>query len=221
MACYLPAMATPADIDWELWLGPAPWEPYNPGRCDGNFGTGGNSWRSYIDYSGGSLTDWGAHNFGGTIFAAGLLDLQPTRAIWHPAGTAGNEAAYATLVYPNGVEVHCNRPKQLRPSDAPAVVSHSRGITIRGDAAAADPRAVPAYRGTGGIYGDFIECVKTRQRPFRDIEIAVNTMTAPHLLGLVRRLERSLEWDRAAQRFVADEEANRLLDRARREPWTL
>jgi hypothetical protein len=80
---------------------------------------------------------------------------------------------------------------------------------------------VPAYRGTGGIYGDFIECVKTRQRPFRDLEVAVNTMTAPHLLGLVRRLERSLEWDRGTQRFVNDEEANRLLDRARREPWTL
>ncbi|MFZ4637767.1 MAG: Gfo/Idh/MocA family protein, partial [Pirellulales bacterium] len=61
MACYLPAVATPPEIDWDLWLGPAPWEPYNPGRCDGNFGTGGNSWRSYVDYSGGSLTDWGAH----------------------------------------------------------------------------------------------------------------------------------------------------------------
>ena len=219
MACYLPALATPADIDWELWLGPAPWEPYNPGRCDGNFGTGGNSWRSYIDYSGGSLTDWGAHNFGGTIFAAGLLDLQPTKAIWHPADATAT--AYATLVYPNGVEVHCNRPKQLRPTAAAAAVSHSRGITIRGDGAAAGSRAVPAYRGTGGIYGDFIECVKTRQRPFRDIEVAVNTMTAPHLLGLVRRLERSLEWDRGTQRFVNDEEANRLLDRARREPWTL
>jgi hypothetical protein len=100
-------------------------------------------------------------------------------------------------------------------------VSHSRGITIRGDGTAAGSRAVPAYRGTGGIYGDFIECVKTRQRPFRDLEVAVNTMTAPHLLGLVRRLERSLEWDRGTQRFVNDEEANRLLDRARREPWTL
>jgi hypothetical protein len=41
------------------------------------------------------------------------------------------------------------------------------------------------------------------------------------MLGLIRRLERSLEWDRASQRFVNDEEANRLLDRARREPWTL
>ena len=221
MACYLPALATPSDIDWELWLGPAPWEPYNPGRCDGNFGTGGNSWRSYIDYSGGSLTDWGAHNFGGTIFAAGLLDLQPTKAVWHRASADGQASAFATLVYPNGIEVYCNRPKQLRPADTAATISHERGITIRGDGNAATPRAVPAYRGSGGIYGDFIECVKTRQRPFRDLEVAINTMTAPHMLGLVRRLERSLEWDRAAQRFVNDDEANRLLDRARREPWTL
>ena len=81
MGCYLPAEATPPDIDWDLWLGPAPWEPYNPDRCDGNFGTGGNSWRSYVDYSGGHLTDWGAHNFGGALFAAGLLDQQPNEVV--------------------------------------------------------------------------------------------------------------------------------------------
>ncbi len=222
MPCYLPAVATPPDIDWDLWLGPAPWEPYNPGRCDGNFGTGGGSWRSYVDYSGGSLTDWGAHHFGGTIFAAGLLHLQPTTVTWHPASADGTVAAYITLVYPNGVEIHCNRPATLRPTDAKAVVAQAdRGITIRGDGTAVAPVPVPAYRGTGGIYGDFIECVKTRERPFRDLELGVNTMTAPHLVAIAQRLERSLEWDRTAQRFANDEEANRLLDRARREPWTL
>ena len=63
--------------------------------------------------------------------------------------------------------------------------------------------------------------MKTRERPFRDLELGVNTMTAPHLVAIAQRLERSLEWDRTAQRFMNDEEANRLLDRARREPWTL
>ncbi|MEZ6120746.1 MAG: Gfo/Idh/MocA family oxidoreductase [Pirellulaceae bacterium] len=58
--CNLPAEDVPADIDWEMWLGPAPWAPYNSKRCDGNFGTSGGSWRSYIDYSGGGMTDWGA-----------------------------------------------------------------------------------------------------------------------------------------------------------------
>ena len=58
--------------------------------------------------------------------------------------------------------------------------------------------------------------MKTRERPFRDLELGVNTMTAPHLVAISQRLERSLEWDRTAQRFMNDEEANRLLDRARR-----
>jgi len=219
MACYLPAVATPADIDWELWLGPAPWEPYNPGRCDGNFGTGGNSWRSYLDYSGGSMTDWGAHNFGGLIFATDLRELQPEKVTYQPASADGKSAAHVTLAYPNGVEIHCNRPQHLR--TAPPMISHERGIHITGDGQPRAPKPVPLYKGQGGIYGDFVECVKTRERPFRDIELAVNTMTAPHMIGIAYRLQRSLAWDAAAQRFTGDEEANRLLDRARREPWIL
>jgi hypothetical protein len=63
--------------------------------------------------------------------------------------------------------------------------------------------------------------VRTRERPFRDIELAVNTMAAVHMIAIAHRLQRSLEWDRPSQRFVDDDEANRMLDRARREPWIL
>jgi hypothetical protein len=102
------------------------------------------------------------------------------------------------------------------------MVAHQGSILIVGDGQKRDPKPVPLYRnGEGSIYGDFIECVKTRERPFRDIELAVNTMTAPHMIGIAYRLQRSLAWDAAAQRFTDDEEANRLLDRARREPWIL
>jgi len=219
MACYLPAEPTPADIDWELWLGPAPWEPYNSGRCDGNFGTAGKSWRSYVDYSGGSLTDWGAHHFGGAIFAADLLDEQPTRVTFHPASADGKDQAYVSLTYPNGTEIFHNRPAHLRPKPS---IAHQAAIQFLGDGAARAAKPVPAYHGgESSIYGDFIECVKTRQRPFRDIEPAVNTMTGPHMIAIAYRLARSLEWDRATQQFVADEEANRFLDRTRREPWSI
>ncbi len=218
MPCYLPAVPTPADIDWELWLGPAPWQPYNPGRCDGNFGTGGNSWRSYVDYSGGSLTDWGAHHFGGAIFAADLRELQPARVVYHPAD--GKHAAYVSVEYPNGVAIHHNRPQPLRP-EKPSV-AHGGAIQIHGDGERREPKAVPLYRnGAGSIYADFIECVKTREKPFRDIELAVNTMTAPHMIAIASRLQRSLDWDREAQAFKDDAEANRLVDRARREPWII
>jgi hypothetical protein len=219
MPCTLPAVAQPPDIDWDLWLGPAPWEPYNPGRCDGNYGTAGHSWRSYVDYSGGSLTDWGAHHFGGSIFAADLREEQPERVTFHAADAAAKTRAYVTLTYPSGTELHHNRPRQLRPQ-GPTLV-HGNAIQLIGDGRPREPKPVPLYRGTGGIYGDFIECVKTRERPFRDIELAVNTMTAPHLAAIAYRLERSLVWDRAAQRFPGDEQADRLLDRARREPWIL
>ena len=217
MPCYLPAQPTPPDIDWDLWLGPAPWEPYNSGRCDGNFGTGGGSWRSYIDYSGGSLTDWGAHHFGGAIFAADLRELQPNAVTYNPAGDKGG--AYVSLTYPNGVEVHHNRPKPLRP-EKPSV-AHGDAIQILADGQAKEGKPVSSYKGQGGIYGDFIDCVKTREKPFRDIELAVNTMTGPHMIAIAYRLERSLKWDRDAQQFTGDEEANRLVDRARREPWIL
>jgi predicted dehydrogenase len=218
--CYLPALPTPPDIDWDLWLGPAPWEPYNPGRCDGNFGTGGGSWRSYVDYSGGSLTDWGAHHFGGAIFATDLRELQPAKVTYHAASADGKDAAYVSVTYPNGVEIFHNRPQALRPTSGPTL-SHSGSILILGDGQKRDPKPVPLYRGEGGIYGDFIECVKTRERPFRDIELAANTMTGPHMIAIAYRLQRSLNWDRAGQQFTGDAEANRFLDRARREPWIL
>ena len=225
MPCYLPAETTPPDIDWDLWLGPAPWQPYNSGRCNGNFGTNGGSWRSYSDYSGGGLTDWGAHNYGGAIFAADLRELQPTTVTYHPAAGDGTTPAYVTLTYPNGVEMHHNRPGHLQ-SAVPSVVHKGGGIRIVGDGSPKERKPVPLYRTPDGsgqttIYGDFIECVKVRARPFRDIELAVNTMTALHLIGVALQLQRSLRWDAAAQQIVGDADASRLIDRARREPWML
>ncbi|MEX0585636.1 MAG: Gfo/Idh/MocA family oxidoreductase, partial [Pirellulales bacterium] len=203
--CNLPAQEVPSDMDWDLWLGPAPWAPYNPKRCDGNFGTSGGSWRSYIDYSGGGMTDWGAHHFGGATFAVDVRELQPVEVEFH------NEkgAKYLTYKYPNGILLTHNRPgyKNLQVEGTP------------GEKRAAKP--VPGYKGQGGIYGDFIHCVKERQTPFRDIELAINTVMVSHLGIVAYTLERSLKWDRPTQQFVGDEEANRMLDRARREPWQI
>ncbi|MCP4195246.1 MAG: Gfo/Idh/MocA family oxidoreductase [Planctomycetaceae bacterium] len=201
--CNLPAQDVPSDIDWDLWLGPAPWAPYNKARCDGNFGTSGGSWRSYIDYSGGGMTDWGAHHFGGATFAVDVREMQPNEVIYQDGGK------WITFVYPNGMQIHHNKP-------------NTGNLAVEGtpnEKRAAKP--VPAYKGTGGIYGDFIECVKTREKPFRDIELAVNSVALSHLGTIAYRLQRSLQWDAENQSFPHDEEANRMLDRARRQPWQL
>lgn len=203
--CYLPAEPVPDDIDWEMWLGPAPWAPYNKARCDGNFGTSGGSWRSYIDYSGGGMTDWGAHHFGGATFAVDVRELQPQEVIYHNE----NGREFLEYHYPNGIVLYHNRPD-------------TGNLQVEGTPGERrDPKPVPGYKGTGGIYGDFIECVKTREKPFRDIELAINTMAVCHLGIIAYTLKRSLKWDAANQQFVNDPEADRLRDRARREPWVL
>jgi hypothetical protein len=203
--CDLPAQSVDDNIDWELWLGPAPWAPYNAKRCSGSFSTSGNSWRSYIDYSGGGMTDWGAHHFGGATFAIDVRDLQPEEVVYHD----DKGKKWLTHKYPNGRTLTHNRPKfgNLKVTGTP------------GQKRKAKP--VPSYKGRGGIYGDFIDSVKTRERPFRDIEYAVNTVTVAHLSIIAYTLQRSLKWDSKAQEFPGDEEANRYLDRARREPWQL
>lgn len=203
--CNLPAEDLPPDIDWELWLGPAPWAPYNSKRCSGSFSTGGNSWRSYVDYSGGGMTDWGAHHFGGATFAVDVRELQPEKVNFHN----DKDGKWVEFQYNNGISVTHNRPK-------------TGNLAIEGTPGEKrEAKPLPTYKGGKNIYGDFIECVKTREKPFRDIELAVNTVILSHLATIAYRLERSLQWDSVKQEFAGNTEANRFLDSARREPWQL
>jgi hypothetical protein len=151
------------------------------------------------------MTDWGAHHFGGATFAIDVRELQPTEVIYNEEDGKN----YLTFNYPNGKVLYHNKP--------------GRGnLSVEGtDGEKIDAKPIPVYKGTGGIYGDFIECVKTREKPFRDIEMAVNTVTVAHLGIIAYTLQRSLKWDSENQEFPGDQEANRFLDRARREPWQL
>ncbi len=203
--CNLAGEPIPEGFDWDMWLGPAPWAPYHPYRCSGSYSIDGTSWRSWSDYSGGGMTDWGAHHFGGATFAVDVRELEPEEVVYHD----DQEGKFLTYRYPNGVLLYHNHPGMGN--------LHVVGTPEEKRA----PKPVPSYKGQGGIYGDFIECVKTREKPFRDIELASHTMTVCHLGLIAYELKRSLKWDHAKQEFPGDEEANRFLDRARREPWVL
>ena len=204
-ACNLPPEPVPDTMDWEMWLGPAPWAPYNSKRCDGNFNTSGGSWRSYIDYSSGGLTDWGAHHFGGATYAVDVRELQPTDITFHNDG--GKK--FLTFKYPNGILLTHNMPGKGN-LDVEGTPGQTRAA-----------KEIPGYSAKGGIFADFINCVKTRQKPFRDIELAVNTAVISHLALIAYTVERSLKWDTAKQLFTGDDEANRFVDYARRSPWQL
>ena len=200
--CYLGGEPVPPGVDWDMWLGPAPWAPYHPYRISGSYNIDGTSWRSWRDFSGGGMTDWGAHKFGGMLFAINRMEEGPVEII----PPDGKEHKYLTYRFADGLLMYH---------------SPGRGEEVIGDGKPVAPRVIPRYKGTGGIYGDFIESVKSRQKPFRDIERGHRTASVCHLGNICYQLNRPLKWDPAKEEFPGDDLANRLLDRARREPWTI
>jgi len=72
--CDFAPERTPAGVDWDMWLGPAPWRPYQHTLIKGNF-------RPFRDYSGGGMTDWGCHTFGGALFGCNLHRTGPVEVI--------------------------------------------------------------------------------------------------------------------------------------------
>ncbi len=201
--CNLEGQPVPDGIDWDMWLGPAPYAPYHPYRISGSFAINGTSWRSWRDYSGGGMTDWGAHKFGGAMFVADIRDQGPTDVI----PPDGKDVKYLTYMFPGGLKLY-----------------HSPGkgnVDVVGDNQSVPAKPFPSYQGKGGIYGDFLHCVRTRQKPFRDIERAHKTMCVCHLGLIAYQLGRPLKWDAEKETCPGDDAANRLLDRPRREPWTI
>jgi len=202
--CYLPEEALPEGVDWEMWLGPAPWRPYHHNLIQGGF-------RPYRDYSGGNMTDWGTQRFGAATFAAGVHETGPVEVI--PPHQKGENLL--TFVYANGLKIHHGG---------------SRNITYQGEKgtlpgkSASVPKdfEIEGYAGKeGGIFGDFLDCVVTRERPFRDIEIAHRTCTVCHSGNLAYWLNRPLKWDPVKEEIIGDPEASRWLDRPKRAPWVL
>ena len=207
--CFYPEQNVPDDLDWELWLGPAPYAPYHPDRCAGGYGLGGKGWRTFFDYSGGMMTDWGGHKFGGALFALGLEKTGPVDVL-----PPNKDRQYLTYVFDGGLKMY----------HAPGSGKNITFVGTEGTVPGVKPDKkidMPRYRGNGGIIGDFLHCVKTREKPFRDVEIAHRTATVCHLGNIAYQLDRPLKWDAAKEEFQNDFEANCWRDRPRRSPWAL
>ena len=206
--CYLPPVPTPKDVDWDRWLGPAPLRPFHPTLIRGGF-------RGYRDYSGGGMTDWGCHNFGGALFSCGLHETGPIEII----PPDGKDHPRLTYVFANGIRMYHkggwtgNLSFKGTEGEAPRRGSGRRKET--------PPNIhIPNYKGRG-ILGDFLHCVRTRERPFRDIERAHRTATHCHLGNIAYWLKRPLRWDPEKEEILGDPEAARWLDRPKRAPWRL
>ena len=205
-----PAKALPADLDWDLYLGPAPWLPYDGITGAHRFDIG--------------ELNWGQHHYDIVQWAAGADDTGPVEIFME-----GDRSCYK---YASGVTVFGKPyPGESTGGDGGACFVGTAGrIAVDRDALVSDPpdivreplrpQEVHLYRNTGHA-NNFLDCVRTRKKPICDADIAHRAASALLLGGVAKQLKRTVKWDPQAEQFPGDEEANRLLSIAKRPPWRI
>ena len=219
--CHLPAQPTPPGLDWDFWLGPAPYRPYNEDIAPALDYDGWPNFRSYRDFSGGMMTDWGAHHFDIAQWGLGMDETGPTEII--PPN--GGDVKRLTYKYANGVTMYhggATGRAGVEFIGTEGRVMVNRGYLETDPAPLKDdfigPNEIHLYE-SPGHHQDWLNCIKSRQRPICDVEIGHRSASVCHLGNTAYWLKRPLKWDPDAQQFIDDDEANRQLIRPMRDPW--
>jgi predicted dehydrogenase len=219
MSGWAPAQPEPAkeELDWDLYLGPAAWRPFNRGcLAGGSFEKGGG-------LVGGGILEWGSH-------CVDLCQWANTADKTAPVEYFPVENGRATARYANGVQLVVRGDGWL-PQDGscPVRFEGETGWVEAGDSGklALSSPALLAGRKVAEIGGypahfhvhNFLECVKSRSQPRAGAEVACNAHIACHAVNIAIFLNRPLKYDPKKHEFIGDEEANRLRSEALREPW--
>ena len=235
----LPGEPVPDGLDWNLWLGPALWRPYNP-AYHLNPMPGVVPWCFCEDFGVGPSTWYHSHAADVLQYALGYEESGPAELI-HPSS---NEFPTLTYRYANGTLLHLvegwGQVKELYnavPADATldgnfggvvvgergwlTSMSTGSGITGGPDELMAEYHTPAHDVDLGGKdhHANWLECIKTREKPYSHEEIGHRAASLGHLTIIAYKLGRSLKWDPVREVFPEDEQANRLLRRARRAPW--
>jgi predicted dehydrogenase len=229
-----PDASVPAGVDYDMWLGPAPARPFNPNRFHYN-------WRFFWDYGNTELGNQGVHMIDVAMWA-----IESMRGLENslPARVSGNSGIYwlkdakevpdtQVLTYDFGDFAFVWELRsfaQQRPiegsegatafygTDATLIVDDDTGWTVYDTKNQVVASEKPSH---GSHTGNFIECIKSRQRPNAEIEIGRLSTTICHLGNIVTRLGREVRFDPKTETFGPDKEANQYLTKQYREPYGL
>jgi predicted dehydrogenase len=220
----------PAEIDYEFWLGPAPWKPYTPGRCSGHGGVG---WYHIRDYSGGWITAWGSHHVDCAQWALGKDHEAPVTI--EAQGEVAEAGVYDTcykwraeFTYADGVKLVFATPREAQGrmdvliqgdqgwvcASRGAIDAHPKSLLAEHPGPLADPWPTHHYQ-------DFLHAIRDGREPAAPIGPAHLSTTLCHLANIAIELQRPLRWDGARERFFDDPPADRLLAAPMRAPWKL
>jgi predicted dehydrogenase len=217
----------PANLDWDMWLGPAPWRPYSSLGCHYNF-------RFIADSAYGQVTNWGAHyldigQWALDMDASGPVEVEG-RGEFPSSGLFTNATKVDfTVRYANGVPMHCRT--RFEGGGTVRFVGERGWLDIaRGRMSGSNNDLLRDMQASGkkiqlplsnNHHENFFDSVRSRQRPIADVELGHRTTTVCNLGQIAMVLGRKLKWDPAKEEFVGDEMANRLRGRAMRAPWAL
>lgn len=218
--CDLPEETMEPGLDWDFWLGPAPVRTYNSVLSPRGVHTHFPNWRSYREYSGGMMTDWGAHHYDIAQWGLGMDDSGPVEII-PPADP--NASTGLRYLYANGVEmIHdTSRGGVLFIGENGKIFVDRGKFEATPEALGQEPlddKAIRLYA-SSNHQQDFLTCMRNRKKPICDVEIGARSVTVCHLGNLAYWNHRRLKWDPAKEQFVGDAEANTWLDRAKRGSW--
>jgi predicted dehydrogenase len=231
-------LPVPEGFDWDAWLGQTPKVDYVKERTHTTF-------RYWWEYSGGTMTDWGAHHNDIVLWGLGMDRSGPTeidgKALVEmiPGGFTAASEYDITYTYANGVTHSCKSTTADTWSGGVAEKNGQRhGVKFegadgwiwvtRGKIEASNPELLtaPLPAGAQTLYvsndhmGNFFDCVRSRKQPICEVEIGHRSASVCHLGVISMRLGRKLKWDPAKEQFVGDSEANKYLAREMRKPWT-
>jgi predicted dehydrogenase len=217
----------PADLDYETWLGPAPWAPYCPARVHAN-------WRWHLDYGGGQLMDWIGHHcdiahWGMGMDYGGPLEVEGTGeylkdGLWNSATKYKITAKYPndmTMIIAGGYGEIRGGTKWIGTDgwvwvDRGGFDTQPKSLMKERDLR----RKIALYR-SPGHHRNFLDCVKSRKTTLTPAEVAHRSATPGHLGQIAMILGRRIKWDPKTETIENDETATRMLGRAMREPWQL
>jgi len=223
----------PQGLNWERWLGQAPLVPYTPERCHYTF-------RWWLDYAGGKMTDHGAHHLDIAQWAIGSDPLRVIPAAHMPTVENGYSVPTKFRVvfrYPDNIEMHVTDVGRngilFEGTEGRIFVNRGSLTGVPVDRLAETPLPRESFalydfdnlerpERAGKIeaivnhMGNFFDCVVARKQPISDAESQHRSATTCHLGSLACRLGRPLTWDPQSEQFVSDDEANGLLSRPQR-----
>jgi predicted dehydrogenase len=223
-----PVMEVPAELNWEMWLGPAPKVPYR--------GVSHWNWRWILDYSGGQLTDWTGHHIDIAQWGFGMERSGPVEIVGE--GVYPRDGIYNAPVeydfnckYANGIEMRVANASRLRMGMGATWYGEKGWIHVdRGNVLlASDPKILAEVIGENEIHlyksdnhiGNFLECVKSRKETVAPVEIAHRSITVGLLGEIAMTTGQKIQWDPEKQEIIGNPVASRLLTRPYRQPWNV